>query len=102
MNRDRALALIFDTLDLVNAQLPPGQRLARRPDTVLVGAGGVLDSLGLVTFVLALEERLEAALGRAVPLLDPEKLTPDGAFHTVDSLSRFLGELMSEASETAR
>ena len=62
MDRERALDLIYETIDIVNQQLPAARRLARSPETVIVGPGGSLDSLGIVTFVLALEEKAGDAL----------------------------------------
>ena len=94
MDRERALALIYETIDVVNQQLPATQRLARDPATVVVGAGGSLDSLGIVNFVLALEEKSEDALGSSVQLLKPEWLAPDGPFHTVDRLATLLTTLL--------
>lgn len=94
MERERALALIYDTVDTINRQLPPPRRLARSPRTVIVGAGGSLDSLGIVNFVLALEERTADALGREVPLLDPDRLAAeDGPFRTIDTLADHLAAL---------
>lgn len=94
MDRERALALIYDTIDRVNPQLPPAQRLARGPSTVIVGPGGVLDSLGIVNFVLALEERAADALGRSVPLLDTDRIADaTGPFRTVGSLADHLTAL---------
>jgi len=93
MDRERALELIYETIELVNQQLPPTQRLAPDPATVIVGAGGSLDSLGILTFVLALEEKSGDALGRAVQLVRPEWLVDDGPFHTVDRVAAHLTTL---------
>jgi D-alanine--poly(phosphoribitol) ligase subunit 2 len=96
MDRERALELIYEAIDIVNQQLPSARRLARSPATVIVGPGGSLDSLGIVTFVLALEEHAGEAFGRPVPLLNPEWLgADDGPFRTVDSLLAYLMALQS-------
>lgn len=94
MDRERALELIYEAIDVVNHQLPAARRLARDPATVIVGAGGSLDSLGIVSFMLALEETSGDALGRPVQLLKPEWLTPDDSpFRTVDQLATHLTTL---------
>lgn len=91
MDRQRALELIYDTLDLVNQQLPPAKRLSRSPTTILVGTGSSLDSLAIVTLVVALEEKVADAIGRPVQLLDPELISVDnGPFRSVESLSLHL------------
>jgi hypothetical protein len=94
MDRERALTLIYGAIDAVNQQLPAARRLARDPATVIVGAGGALDSLGIVTFALALEEESASALGRPLTLFKPEWLSDDsGPFHSVDRLATFLTTL---------
>ena len=91
MNPDQALRYVFDAIDQVNQQLPAAKRLARSPDTVIVGPGGVLDSLGIVTFVIALEEKVGDDLSRSVQLLDESVLADAaGPFHTVGSLAQYL------------
>jgi hypothetical protein len=96
MDRHLILDQIYAAVDVVNAQLPPSRRLPRNPATVLVGVGGALDSLGIVNFVLALEEKLGDAIGRPVALLDPEILGAEhGPFHTVDTLATHVLALTS-------
>src|SRR4029079_11772753 len=63
MDRHLVLEQIYAALDAVNSQLPPSRRLSRTPETVIVGPGGALDSLGLVNFVLAVEEKMGDAIG---------------------------------------
>jgi D-alanine--poly(phosphoribitol) ligase subunit 2 len=91
MEREQALRLVFEAIDQVNQQLPAAKRLAKKPDTVIVGPGGPLDSLGIVTFVIALEETLGDDLSRSVQRLDESALSDaEGPFHTVDSLVQYL------------
>src|SRR5437762_10203817 len=94
MDRDRALRFVYDAIDVVNRQLPASRRLAKSPDTVIVGPSGSLDSLGIINFVIALEERAGEALGAPVQLLDETALIDDsGSFRTVDTLTRLLETL---------
>ena len=94
MDRQQALRLVFETIDAVNPQLAPARRLAKAADTVIVGPGGSLDSLGIVTFVVALEERVGDELSRSVQLLDETALSdPGGPFHTVGSLADYVSAL---------
>ena len=91
MERDQAQRLVFEAIDQVNQTLPAARRLPKKPDTIVVGPGGHLDSLGLVTFVVALEEKLGDELSRSVQLLDESVLSnADGPFHTVSSLTEYL------------
>ena len=94
MNREQALHLVYDAIDAVNPQLPAARRLIKSPDTIIVGPSGSLDSLGLVNFVITLEERAGEVVGTPVQLLDDTALLEDdGPFRSVDTLSRFLETL---------
>jgi acyl carrier protein len=50
-------------VDDVNLQLPADGRLEKSLQEVLVGEKSKLDSLGMVNFLVAVEEKLEAELG---------------------------------------
>lgn len=86
---DRAQAIVFDAIDVVNRQLSASRRLKKAPETVIVGAGGALDSLGVVNFVLAVEEKAAAA-GTAVTLLDEDMLLEQSPLRTVETVCRHL------------
>ena len=94
MPYERAIALVYDAIDVVNPQLPAGRRLQKTPETIIVGVGGALDSLGVVTFVLALEEKAASA-GTSVTLLHEDMLVEDSPLRTVESVSRYLAERMA-------
>ena len=90
MDEEAARRLVYDAIDIVNQQLPAAKRLTKSPETIIVGAGGALDSLGIVTFVIAVEETIADATGTAVRLLDDAMLVEGGPFHTVRSLARHI------------
>ncbi len=85
------LDVIYGCADEVNRQLPAGAKLAKSPETVLVGESGALDSLGLITLLVAVEEALEAKFGLHCSLLEEENLVdPDGPYHSIDGLSKWI------------
>ena len=90
MEEDAARRLVYDAIDMVNQQLPAAKRLTKSPETIIVGAGGALDSLGVVNFVIAVEEKVADATGAAVQLLDETMLGDGSPFHTVASLARYI------------
>jgi hypothetical protein len=90
MRYEQALQLVYDAIDAVNPQLPQARRLAKSPATIIVGPSGSLDSLGIVNFLIALEERTDA-LGTPVQLLDDTAfIDASGPFRSVDSLAHHL------------
>jgi hypothetical protein len=94
MDRDEALRLVYDAIDVVNRQLPSSRRLAKSPETIIVGPSGSLDSLGVINFVITLEERASRVLNSPVDLLDSTALVEEHSpLRTVDTLTRFLETL---------
>lgn len=72
------LSLVYGAIDEVNGFLPIDQKLIKSNDTVLVGDGAGLDSLGLVTLLVAIENAFSnhAGISLGLPLVaaDPEVL----------------------------
>ena len=100
MHRDQALRLIYDAIDVINRQLPSSRRLPKSPDTIIVGPSGRLDSLGIVNFILAIEERVSDATGAPVRLLDEGAALDDrGPFRNVDALAALLGRVGGLSSQ---
>ncbi len=87
------LDLVIDSIHEINSFRPEGERLDPSADTVLMGDGGKLDSLGLTNLVVAIEERVEEAFGRSIVLLDESMFDEgDNPFATVTSLAGLIGE----------
>ena len=77
---------VFEAMDRVNEVLPPGHELDKLEDTVLVGPGGKLDSLGWVNFSVAVEEALESNLGLQLSLTGTGNGSGESRFNTVGQL----------------
>jgi D-alanine--poly(phosphoribitol) ligase subunit 2 len=87
--------LVYQVLDEMNEQLPEESRLDKSPDTILFGANGKLDSLGLVTLITLTEEKVEDALGTPIVLADDRALSQGSSpFQTVASLSAYICSLL--------
>lgn len=69
MSNERALAIIQETLDGLHRSGLVQNRIAVEGSTVILGAGSPLDSLGFVTFVADLEERLNQESSRELSLV---------------------------------
>ena len=97
--RDRVLKALQGAVDEVNQLRADGAHLDLSPETVLVGDGGSLDSLGLVNLLVSAEERLEDEFGRS-PSLTDELGADQAAFETVGALVDRV-EALVEAMEAA-
>ena len=94
--------LIYSAVDQYNLFHPENQRLEKKTDTVLFSrtgftGSGTLDSIGLINFLVLVEEKIKHAFSDAFVLdiqkvlLDKEKQLKD-----VKSFSHYLATLISE------
>lgn len=95
---ERVTTLIFEALEEHFEQTDSDVAAPTSTDAVLFGEDAVLDSLGLVNVVVAVEEKLLDAFDRDIWLTDERALTQaESPFRTVDSLSRYVLLLLEEA-----
>src|SRR5271154_1041635 len=91
---DGVLRVIYESIADLNMQLPEEQRIRKSLSTVLFGAGGTLDSLGLANFIVIAEQKLEESYGFRVDLTEDDPFSPTtGHFRTVNSLATYVSEL---------
>ena len=61
LERDQIKVAVYRSIDRVNELLLDENGLGKDDNTLLVGEGSVLDSMGFVNFIVALEEELAQA-----------------------------------------
>jgi hypothetical protein len=93
----RVMNALLEAVDEVNRQLPRGRRLARSPQAVLLGDASPLDSLALVNFMVAAEEKVEREFGVTLSLVDDAELSPEGPYRTLATLAGHLQMLLEDA-----
>lgn len=86
-------------IDGINRQRSVGEQLAKSEATVLSGAEAVLDSLGLVTLIVAVEQQVETGCGRQISLTDAGLFSDAGADVTLGDLVECISRLVSEAAD---
>ena len=97
-DKNQILKSLYSVMDEVNAQLPEGRQLAKTPDTVLFGQSGVLDSLGLVNFVVAAEQKIQEDFAVPVSLTDERAMSQKNSpFRTMSTLVDYISTLIREA-----
>ncbi|MBJ6984064.1 hypothetical protein [Luteimonas sp. MC1750] len=86
--RDTVLAVLRQSIDAINAQLPAARRLGTSPDQALVGAGSGVESLTLMGLVVDIEDRLMDAFDLELPLADMLGLPLEhNPFRSLDALA---------------
>ena len=100
--RDAVQAIVIEALSSIDGLRPPARRFIRGGDVrrlAVYGAGGALDSLELVNFIVEVEQRLEERLGATVTLADERavsgRLSP---FRSVDAFVEFIVARLQEAA----
>jgi acyl carrier protein len=85
--------IMLAAIDDFNESQPQDRKLGNLPETNLFGAKGQLDSLGLVNFIVLLEQRIGDELGTAITLADEKALSQTRSpFLTVNSLTEYILE----------
>jgi len=94
---ERILQTIYTAVDEINEQLPKGKSLAKSPETVLFGQLGQLDSLGLVSLIVTVEQYIQAEFGSDVTLADERALSQrNSPFQTIATLASYIPSLLDE------
>ena len=96
MTNEKVIQVIFDVVDDFNEQHPETE-LGRSGNTVLFGKSGKLDSLGLVSFIVATEQRLEEVLGISLTLADERAMSQKNSpFRTIGTLAEYISKILNE------
>lgn len=71
-------------------------------ETVLFGKRGILDSVGLVTLLVSVEEAIEDRLGFSISLADQRAMSQQNSpFRSVGALATYATRLVEEARGSA-
>lgn len=94
---------IYRAVDATNEERPKGKALEKSPQTALFGKGGGLDSLGLVSFIVEVEQQVEEALGVSITLADERAMSQQQSpFRTIESLARYVSLLVEEHEQASQ
>ena len=92
------LEALYAAIDDVNRLLPEGAHLRQATDQIIVGQGSVLDSLGLVNFIVSAQRRLNECVGGALSLTEVMAGTHNGEVPaTIGDLCQSLAGRVREA-----
>jgi acyl carrier protein len=92
-----ALQLIFDTIDEMNLDLEPSEKIEKKENTVIFGIDSALDSIGLVNFITIIEQKIEEETGRFITIADERAMSMENSpFKTVGTLKEYIELLINE------
>jgi len=84
---------VFGAIDDVNQLLPVEHKLAKSTDESILGNTAVLDSMGLVNLIAAIEDRIAAELGVTLSLVGRDDRR--GTFKTVGTLVDYISQVLA-------
>ncbi len=100
MLTDDVQEILFKAVEEINLELQLEDRLTPAMDTILFGEGGRLDSIGLVTFVLLVEEKLQAKTSLPLSLSDDRAMSQrNSPFRSLRTLHAYITILLQESQE---
>lgn len=95
--RDQIAETVLRAIDNLNPQLPTDRQLERSLTARLFGREAPLDSLGLVNFIVAVEEQLSDDLDLTITLANEKAMSrKTSPFRSVDVLIDFVMEMLSD------
>jgi acyl carrier protein len=95
---ENIVAAIYRAVDWINGELPPDRQLIKMLGTRLLGAESILDSMHLVSLIIAIEREVEDTFGVALTLADERALSmKESPFRSIQSLADYIGILMIDA-----
>jgi acyl carrier protein len=96
MNK-KVVDCIYAAVDEANRDSDGGPPMERSLDTAIHGDGSGLDSLGLINFIVAVEENVEREFGVALVLGDDRALDAEPSpFESVGALAGYVETLLEE------
>ena len=96
---DTLTDVLYAALDEAQPTIPRAAEIERRPDGVLFGDGG-LDSMGLVQFLVIVEERIEELTGVEARLASDKAMSQTRSpFATLGALADFIDICLAEARD---
>ncbi len=95
---DNILEIVYAALDDADAQSLDGSPVKKSPDSPLLGSDKGVDSLTIVNLVVAIEEKIEAKLGKTVVLVDEDSMAlQEHPFRTVGTLASYVEKVLNKS-----
>lgn len=102
LSRDQIAESVLRAIDNLNPQLPDDRQVERSLTAKLFGREAPLDSLGLVNFIVAVEEQLSDDFDLTITLANEKAMSrKTSPFRSVDVLLDFVMEMIADEVRAA-
>jgi acyl carrier protein len=86
----KILAAVYRAVTEINQQRPEEKKISKSIETPLAGECGTLDSLGLICFLVAVEQELKKELRVEINLIEDEAVL-SGQHDTLQNIGTLVG-----------
>lgn len=90
-----ASEILFAAVESANEQLAPEAAIRKSPESVILGPGSPLDSLGFVNFIAAVEQGCQERCGVLISVTE-SGLAESGSTQTIGQVTQFLAALLAK------
>ena len=99
MNRSEMIELVISVVTNYLSSIDGGSNENVNDNTRLIGQGALLDSLGLVTVIMDIEQQINDCLGISITIADDRAMAQEKSpFRSVSSLAEYTFILINEGA----
>lgn len=92
--------IVYPVVDDMRESIEHPELLEKSPDTRLIGQDAAFDSVALVSFIVAVENRIEDELDVSLTIADEKAMSRKSSpFLTLGTLAGYIKELLEEAGD---
>ena len=89
--------IIINAVQEINERLPKEQQISKTSKTVLFGKDGLLDSLGLVNFLVTIEQNIEDEFDVSITIADEKAMSQKySPFRTIGTLTNYINMVLND------
>ena len=91
------IEIIYNSIDEFNEQLKNDMKLEKSTETKLIGSNSKLDSLGIVSFLVTIEQNIEDEFDVIFTIADERAMSQKRSpFRTIGTLADYIDMLLKE------
>ena len=95
--RNKIINVIYSSIDELNSQNEQENHLSKTENTVIFGKESKLDSLGLVNFIVSLEQEINDEFDVEISLADEKAMSQENSpFRNILTLADYITVLIDE------
>ena len=97
---DKIMKIILDTVQEYNKDLNKNDHISSDLDLPIYGGQTNLDSIGLVSFIVSLEQNLEDALNKTISLADERAMSQkNNPYASLNSLCEYINKILKSSKK---